>query len=86
MERRTLARVSVVAVLLFSAHPVWARQCPRLIKEGRETLAKVELGKGEEDKIRLLLDEAQKLHDNRGRAASVKKANEALGFLKKTEG
>jgi hypothetical protein len=37
----------------------------------------------EEDRIKNLLDEAQKLHDNGDHAASVKKANEALGILKK---
>ena len=83
MERKALWMFVLVGLLLFSADSGSARQCPTLIKEGRDTLSKINLPKPEEDKIKALLDEAQKFHDNGDHAASVKKANEALGILKK---
>lgn len=83
MERKALTLFGLVGILLFSALPASARQCPTLIKEGRETLGKAKLAKAEDDKIKALLDEAQKLHDNGSHGASVKKAKEALELLKK---
>jgi hypothetical protein len=82
-ERKALGMFVFVGLLSFSADSGWARQCPTLIKEGRDTLSKIKLPKAEEDKIKALLDEAQKFHDNGDNAASVKKTNEALGILKK---
>lgn len=83
MGKKAVAMFSFIGILLFFAQPAWARTCPKLIKEGRETLVKVKLTKADEDKAKALLDEAQKLHDNGSHAASVKKANEALDLLKK---
>ena len=83
IERKALGIFVSVGLLLFSAESGWTRQCPTLIKEGRDTLSKIRLPKVEEDRIKNLLDEAQKLHDNGDHAESVKKANEALGILKK---
>ena len=83
MERKALGIFVSVGLLLFLAESGWARQCPTLIKEGRDTLSKIKLPKAEEDKIKALLDEGQKFHDNGNHAASVKKANEALGIPKK---
>lgn len=83
MKKKASLMFSTLAILLLSAQPAWASTCPKLIKEGRETLVKVKLTKADEDKVKALLDEAQKLHDNGSHAASVKKANEALDFLKK---
>ncbi len=68
------------AVLLLSR---LGRKVPTLIKEVRNVLAKVKLSEADEDKVKALLDEAQKLNDNGGHAASVKKANEALDLLKR---
>ena len=64
MNRKALVMFGMIGILLFSAYPAWSRQCPTLIKEGRETLAKGKLAKAEEDKVKALSDEAQKLHDN----------------------
>ncbi|MBI4490624.1 MAG: hypothetical protein HY694_16185 [Deltaproteobacteria bacterium] len=83
MEKKALLMFSLIGILLLSAPSAWARTCPKLIKEGQETLAKVKLTKADEDKVKALLGEAQKLHDNGSHAASVKKANEALDLLKK---
>jgi len=82
MERKVLGIFVLVGLLSFSAESGWARQCPTLIKEGRGTLSKIKPPKAEEDKIKALLDEAQRFHDNGDHAASVKKSNEALGILK----
>ena len=83
MKKKASLMFSLIGILLFFAQPAWASTCPKLIKEGRETLVKVKLTKADEDKAKALLDEAQKLHDNGSHAASVKKANEALDLLKK---
>jgi len=83
MKRKAIVLVGLMSVLLLSAVPAQANTCPKLIKEGREALVKTKLAKADEDKVKTLLDEAQKLHDNGSHADSVKKANEALGLLKK---
>ena len=83
MRKKAVVMFSLIGILLFFAQPAWASTCPKLIQEGRETLVKVKLTKADEDKVKALLDEAQKLHDNGSHAASVKKANEALNLLKK---
>ncbi len=54
-----------------------------MVNEGRDLLAKVNLPAGEAKKIKALLDEAQKLHDEGSHGESVKKGNEALDLLKK---
>ena len=73
----------LAGLLRFSADSAWGRQCPTLIQEGRGALSAAKLPKAEENKIKALLDEAQRLHDNGSHGASVSKANEALGILKK---
>ena len=81
--RRALSLLGLLGLLVFSVQPVWANSCPRLIKEGRELLTKAKLAKGEEDKLKALLDEAQKLHDDGSHGDSMKKANQVLDQLKK---
>ena len=72
MTRRLMTAIAVFALALGPmAGPAPAFQCPVLIKQGREALAKAQA----------LLDEAQKLHDGGQHAESVKKANEALVLL-----
>jgi hypothetical protein len=66
-----------------AAGPLWANECPTLIKQGREQLAAAKLSKANEAKVKALLDESQKLHDNGSHGDSVKKANQALDLLKK---
>jgi hypothetical protein len=66
-----------------SASPVSARTCPKLIKEGRDLLAKSKLVKAEKDKLKALIDESEKLHDGGDHGGSMKKINEALVLLKK---
>ncbi len=66
-----------------SASPASARTCPKLIKEGRDLLAKSKLVKVEKDKLKALIDESEKLHDGGDHGGSMKKINEALALLKK---
>lgn len=81
--RRVGSLLGVISLLLLFVQPVWARTCPKLIKEGKDLLASAKLSKANEDKVKALLDESQKLHDGGSHGDSVKKANEALGLLKK---
>lgn len=74
-----------IATLLVGlpASPASARTCPKLIKEGRDLLAKSKLVKAEKEKLKALIDESEKLHDGGDHGASIKKINEALALLKK---
>jgi hypothetical protein len=81
---KKISTMVFAAMLAISfAQPVWARTCPKLIKEGRDLLAKTKLVKAEKDKAKALLDESEKLHDGGDHGESMKKAKEALTLLKK---
>ena len=76
----------VIAALLISVvsvQPVWARTCPKLIKEGKDLLAKTKLSKTDTDKIRTLIDDSERLHDGGDHEQSLAKIKEALSLLKK---
>ncbi|HEY2919401.1 MAG TPA: hypothetical protein VGK77_10450 [Candidatus Binatia bacterium] len=81
---KRIATLVLAATLgMFYAGPAFARTCPKLIKEGRDLLAKASLSKADATKIKGLLDESEKLHDSGDHGESVKKAKEALSLLKK---
>jgi hypothetical protein len=81
---KRIATLILAAVLgIFFAGPALARTCPKLIKEGRDLLAKANLSKADATKIKGLLDDSEKLHDSGDHGESVKKAKEALSLLKK---
>ena len=81
---KKISTVVFAAMLAISfAQPVWARTCPKLIKEGRELLAKSKLAKTDKDKAKALIDESEKLHDGGDHGESMKKVKEALTLLKK---
>lgn len=80
--KRMESLLAAVGLLFLLVQPVWAR-CAPLIKEGRETLAKTKLAKADEDKVKGLLDEAQKSLDAGDHNNGVQKANAALDLLKK---
>lgn len=81
---KKISPVVFAAMLAISfAQPVWARTCPKLIKEGRDLLAKTKLVKAEKDKAKALIDESEKLHDGGDHGESMKKVKEALTLLKK---
>jgi hypothetical protein len=81
---KKLSTVVFAAMLAISfTQPVWARTCPKLIKEGRDLLAKSTLPQSEKTKAKSLIDESEKLHDGGDHGQSMKKAKEALTLLKK---
>lgn len=77
------ALLGAAGLLMLLSQPLSASQCPGLIREGRDLLAKAKLARADQDKIKALLDESQKLHNSGNHDDSVEKANEALGLLKK---
>lgn len=79
--KRALSILGLASLLVFSVQPVWANTCPRLIKEAKGLLADAKLDKGDQNKVKALIDEAQKLHDSGSHGDSVKKAKEALALL-----
>ena len=82
--KKHLSTAMLAATLAISfAQPVWARTSPKLIKEGRELLAKSKLAKTDKDKAKALIDESEKLHDGGDHGESMKKVKEALTLLKK---
>jgi hypothetical protein len=81
---KKLSTVVFAAMLAISfTQPVWARTCPKLIKEGRDLLAKSTLSQSEKTKAKSLIDESEKLHDGGDHGQSMKKVKEALTLLKK---
>jgi hypothetical protein len=80
---KKLLAVIFAASLILSGLPAWANSCPTLIREGRDLLGSTKLSSGDQTKVKSLLDDAQKLHDAGSHDESMKKANQALGMLKK---
>lgn len=63
------------------ASPALAFQCPLLITQANEALAKIKADDARVKPARELIVEAQRLHNAGQHAESVRKANEALGLL-----
>jgi hypothetical protein len=74
--KRLMAVIAVVVALAFGASLVEAGQCPLLIKQLKEGVAKVSDSK-KKAQAEKLIAEAQKLHDDGKHADSVKKCEEA---------
>jgi hypothetical protein len=75
--------MTVAVCVGFTGGVAMASSCPKVIKEGRDTAAKM---KADDPKVKTAvakLDEAQKLHDSGKHAESLAKANEAVADLKK---
>jgi len=83
MMRRFGSFVFGGSLLLLSFGPVWAFQCPTLIKEAKELLPSAKISSADQKKVKALLDESQKLHDSGNHGDSIKKAKEALALLGK---
>jgi hypothetical protein len=83
MTKHFSTAMLAASLVISLAQPVWARTCPKLIKEGRDLLAKSKLAKTEKDKAKTLIDESEKLHDGGDHGESMKKVREALALLKK---
>ena len=81
--RKLMAVTAVAVALAFTAGAAFASSCPKVIKETRESAAKM---KADDPKVKAVvakLDQAQKLHDGGQHAESLKLANEAAADLKK---
>ena len=79
--RKILTVTAVAVVVAFGAGSAFASSCPKVIKETRESAAKM---KADDPKVKAAvakLDEAQKLHDGGKHAESLKLANEAAADL-----
>jgi hypothetical protein len=80
-----MTKLRVVAAtvlgLALSSGVVLAFQCPTLIKQGRDAVAKLRADDSKAKDATARLDEAQKLHEAGKHADSVKTANEALTLL-----
>jgi hypothetical protein len=83
LAKGTGAAVFGLSLAIFAVQPAWARQCPKVIKEARDLLGAAKLSQGDADKVRAMLDEAQRLHDAGSHTESLAKAREALGLVKK---
>ena len=81
--KRVWTLLAVISLLMLSVQPAWARTCMKLVREGRDLLAKANLAEDQSNKIKALLDDAQKLHEGGDHSDSAKKGNEALELLKK---
>lgn len=76
----------IIAALLMAVifvQPIWARTCPKFIKEGKDLLAKSSLSDPARSRIKNLIDESERLHDSGDHEHSLAKIKEALALLKK---
>jgi hypothetical protein len=74
--------MAVTVALTFTAGAAFASSCPKVIKETRDTAAKMNANDPKVKAAVAKLDEAQKLHDGGKHADSLKLANEAAASLK----
>ncbi len=73
--------MGTIAVLLFLASPAVAGQCPTLIKQLNAAVGKLKADDAKAKEAKLLIAEAQKLHNEKMHAESVMKADEAAKVL-----
>ncbi len=73
--------IAVVALALL-AGPVLANQCPLLIKQLNDAVAKMKADDPNVKKAKDMIAEAQKLHDGGKHAESVAKCDEVAKLLK----
>jgi hypothetical protein len=76
---KTLAAAAMTVTFL--AGPAVANQCPLLIKQLKDAIAKLPAGDAKGKQAQTLVDEAQKLHETASHAKSVEKADEAAKVL-----
>ncbi len=76
-----MLRALVIVALAALADPAWAFQCPLLIKQLNDQVAKLSATDPRAAQARALVEEAQKLHASGSHAKSVAKADEAAKVL-----
>ena len=75
------ALVIAVALLAFLAGPAIAGQCPLLVKQLNEAVAKMKADDPKVVKAKPMIAEAQKLHEAGKHADAIKSAEEAAKVL-----
>lgn len=87
MQRLSPVVVVFAVALGLIAAPALGFQCPLLIGQAKDAMAKLKAGDPKIEQAGALIAAAEKLHNGGQHAESVKKANEALELLglKKTE-
>lgn len=73
--------VIAIATLIIMAGPAVAGQCPALIKQLNEAVGKMKEDDAKAKEAKVLIAEAQKLHDGKMHADSVMKCDEAAKAL-----
>jgi hypothetical protein len=80
---KQLAFVALVAALVLAVgSPAYAFNCPNLIRQANEQMAKMDQNSAKVKQAKALAEEADTLHKAGNHADSVKKAEEALALLK----
>ena len=80
MKKLVLFTVVTVMVLALGA-PAFASQCPILIKQANEQMAKMDQNSAKVKRAKALVEEADRLHKAGNHPESEKKVQEALGLL-----
>jgi hypothetical protein len=70
----------IIGCFVFSFELALAK-CVPLIKEAREQLTTARLSKKDLERVKLLLDEADKLSEANNHKEGIRKANEALAII-----
>jgi predicted O-methyltransferase YrrM len=81
MKNRVLV-ASVAVLILALAAPVFASQCPALIRQANDQIATMDQNSEKVKQAKALVTEADRLHKAGTHAESVAKAQEALAALK----
>ncbi len=80
---KQIALVTLAALLILATGgPVFASQCPALIKQANEQMAGMDQNSEKVQKAKALSAEADRLHKAGNHTESVAKAQEALAALK----
>ncbi len=83
MSMKKGAVVAVIALLVLAVgSPVFANQCPTLIKQANDQMASMDQNSDKVKKAKDLVAEADRLHKAGSHSESVAKAQEALATLK----
>lgn len=80
MSRTKTLAIAILALSVMTA-PALAFQCPILIKQLNDQVAKLDANSPKVKQAKVLIEEAQKLHSSGNHASSVAKADEAAKVL-----
>jgi hypothetical protein len=72
----------IAASVSATVHPGFAK-CVPLIKEAREQMVSARLSKRDQEQVKALLEEADRLSEANDHKGGIRKANEALSIINK---